>query len=133
METTDVTNPPPVQYERQLMDYKPTHGSLNAWTGWCQQHLKDLSVKVQGLENAQPREMVPIGQSYRSVPHANGRLEALESRLFGQPWGTQVPGATGGLEARFHEYQLIQNSRARKMNIKLMLQERRIAALEKNS
>ena len=37
----DVTDPPPIVYERQLMDYKPTSGSLSTWARWVQKHLKE--------------------------------------------------------------------------------------------
>jgi len=112
--------------------------------------------RVEKLAENYP-EAVPIGHGYRPVPHANGRLEALEGQVFGhvfqkgQPWAPKpLPHANGHLEARvvaleaavapagsvslptrFHEYELLQNSRARNMNIKLFKQERRIAALEK--
>ena len=51
MEPVPDVNPPPIVYERYMVDVQePTEGSLNSWTRWCQQKLKHISDKVQGLE-----------------------------------------------------------------------------------
>ena len=102
-----MTDPPPIQY---VPIYEPTSGSLSAWARWCQQHLKDLSVKVQGLEKnySDPPDLIKqmarieIGEAMLAcrVPHAQPRIEALETQLLGQPSGTHIPGSTGGLLAR---------------------------------
>ena len=51
MEPVPDVNPPPIVYERYMVDVQePTEGSLNSWARWCQQNLKYISDKVQGLE-----------------------------------------------------------------------------------